>query len=279
MLSLDDLLQFAASQKMPAEKRRGMVREYLQTLALFYMQQTDFARRMVFIGGTALRFFYNLERFSEDLDFNYLGTLKKTDIQKLLDSLVREFEKEGIKSRYAIRKSQETYFHWKIYLQFPDMLQIYQCGGKKGHALHAQEQLSIQLDFQNLGKRTYPVSKKIISRFGRRFLFNTTELDMFLAEKANAMVYRKPPRGRDAFDFMSLVHWGARVNLGYLRRREISVKSREEFIEKMKRRVKKLDFKKLTDQLAPFLFRHEDVEIMRNFPDIFDELMNIFTSR
>lgn len=260
-------------KKIPQEKRRGILREYLQTLTLFFIQQTNFAAKTIFIGGTALRFMHNLERFSEDLDFNYLGTLKGKNLKELLDHIKKEFEKEGIRSNFSIRKSQETYFHWKIYLQFDDVLQHYKCAGKKGHALDALEKLSIQMDFRNLGKRKYPVSKKIIAHFGKRFLFNTTDLSMFLAEKSNAVLYRKPARGRDFFDLMSLVLWNASFNMDYLRQREVLVKSKVEYMDKIKNRVKRLDFKQLTAQLAPFLFRQEDVEIMKNFPDHVEDLI------
>lgn len=273
MLSLDDLLKFAKIKNIPPQRRRGMLREYLQTLTLSYIQQTDFASKMIFIGGTALRFFYDLQRFSEDLDFNYSGALAKEDITKLMDHVIREFKKEGIMADFSIRKSLETYFHWKVYLQFPEVLQVYKCGGRKGHALHPSEKLSVQLDFQNLGKKKYPLSKKIISHFGKRFLFNTTDLDMFLAEKSNAILYRKIPRGRDFFDFMSLLLWGAKINFAYLQRRDIAVKNKGEYSGKILRRAKRLDFVKLADQLSPFLFLEEDKKIMRDFPSYLEDLM------
>lgn len=273
MLSVDDLLKFAKIKNIPLQKRRGILREYLQTLILSYIQQTDFAAKIIFIGGTALRFFYGLERFSEDLDFNYLGTLRKEDLEKLLNHIKKEFEKENIKMDFSIKKSLETYFHWKIYIQFPDVLQYYKCGGRKGHKLHSLEKLSIQLDFQNLGGRKYSISKKIISHFGKRFLFNTTNLEMFLAEKSNAALYRKPPRGRDFFDLMSLLLWNAKINLAYLRKRDIQVKSKNEYISKIKNRIKKLNFTELTKQIAPFLLVREDIEIMQNFPDHIGDLL------
>lgn len=273
MLSLDDLLQFGEIRKIPMQKRRGIVREYLQTLVLSHLQQTKYAPKMIFIGGTALRFIHDLQRFSEDLDFNYLGTLRRQDIEKLLIPIKRELDKENIRMDFSIRKSKETYFHWKVYLQFPEALQFYKCGGKKGNKLNADEKLSIQLDIQNLSKKNYPITKKIINHFGKRFIINTTDLDMFLAEKSNAILYRKPPRGRDFFDFMSLVFLGANANLAYLKKRDIGVKNKKEYLDKIRKRVNYLDFGKLTEQLSPFLFNETDKEIMRNFPEHLEEIL------
>lgn len=275
MLSLENLLYFAALKQMPIEKRRGIVREYLQTLALSFLQQSSLAPRMIFIGGTALRFFYDLRRFSEDLDFNYRGTLKEQELYDLGEYLKKAFAGEGIALEFSVRKSQESYFHWKVYLKFPDILQVYGCAGRGGQTLHPGEMLSIQIDFHNLGKAAYPLQKKIIAHFGKRFLMNTTNLEMFLAEKSHAMLFRKSARGRDFFDFMSLIGWGARLDLSSLKQRAVDVKSSHEYRRLLERKVSHLNFKKLTDQLSPFLFSAEDVTIMRSFPDHLGDLLNV----
>lgn len=274
MLALNNLLEFAKLEGVPAEKRRGIVREYIQTIILSCIQKSEFGAKTIFIGGTALRFFYNLKRFSEDLDFNYEGILDVRDVRKLTVFIKKELENEGIKTEIAIRKSKETYFHWKIYVQIPEILQFYGCAGKKTLNIHPQEKLSVQIDFQNLGKKKYPIEKRIISKFEKRFIFKTTPLDMFLAEKSNTMLFRKPPRGRDFFDFMSIVFAGAKINRNYLKRRDIIVKNDNEYFEKITQRIKEIDFKKLTKQIEPFLFLIEDVEIMKNFDSHLKEIKN-----
>ncbi|HEY5368578.1 MAG TPA: nucleotidyl transferase AbiEii/AbiGii toxin family protein [Hanamia sp.] len=48
------------------------LREIMQQTALAGLQRSGFFEKAAFYGGTALRIFYNLERFSEDLDFSLL---------------------------------------------------------------------------------------------------------------------------------------------------------------------------------------------------------------
>ena len=273
MLSLTDLLRFVKPLSIPTEKRRGIVREYLQTLILFYIQQSVLAPKLIFIGGTALRFFHNLQRFSEDLDFNYQGKLNEKNLMMLLRYVQKEFKNENISAEFSIHKSKESYFHWKIYLQFPAILHEYKCGNIHGGKLNAGEKLSIQLDFHNLEKSHYPLQEKIISHFGKRFIFNTISLDMFLAEKSNAILYRKPTRGRDFFDFMSIILFGGKINLKLMQMREIPIHNRNAYKILVKKRVRYAHFDKLTDQLAPFLFLHEDIKIMRNFGKHIDDLL------
>ncbi len=52
------------------EERISALREIAQELALIGLSRTDFFSRAAFYGGTALRIFHGLERYSEDLDFS-----------------------------------------------------------------------------------------------------------------------------------------------------------------------------------------------------------------
>lgn len=46
------------------------LREIMQEITLAALSRTDFFEKVGFYGGTALRIFYGLDRFSEDLDFH-----------------------------------------------------------------------------------------------------------------------------------------------------------------------------------------------------------------
>jgi len=54
------------------EDRSAALREIVQELALVGLSRTDFFSCAAFYGGTALRIFHGLERYSEDLDFSLL---------------------------------------------------------------------------------------------------------------------------------------------------------------------------------------------------------------
>jgi predicted nucleotidyltransferase component of viral defense system len=47
-------------------------REIMQEIALAGLQRSGFFEKAAFYEGTALRLFYGLDRFSEDLDFSLL---------------------------------------------------------------------------------------------------------------------------------------------------------------------------------------------------------------
>ena len=54
---------------------RQLEKDYLLTL-LLYEIYNEFDDELIFKGGTSLKYFYNLNRFSEDLDFSYLSKKK-----------------------------------------------------------------------------------------------------------------------------------------------------------------------------------------------------------
>jgi len=78
------------------EKNQGAVHralaETIQVVALLGLSRTDFFVHAAFYGGTALRLLYNLDRFSEDLDFSLVESVKSFGLSSYLDSLRDEMK-------------------------------------------------------------------------------------------------------------------------------------------------------------------------------------------
>ncbi|EFD92374.1 MAG: hypothetical protein BJBARM5_0891 [Candidatus Parvarchaeum acidophilus ARMAN-5] len=67
---------------------RQLEKSYLQTL-LLYELYARFEKSLVFKGGTALKFFYGLNRFSEDLDFTYNGGYETANLINSIESAIK----------------------------------------------------------------------------------------------------------------------------------------------------------------------------------------------
>ncbi len=50
--------------------KKNSIKEVVQEIMLCGLSRAGFFRSAAFYGGTALRIFYGLDRFSEDLDFS-----------------------------------------------------------------------------------------------------------------------------------------------------------------------------------------------------------------
>ena len=65
------------------EEKRNVIKEVMQELVLCGLSKAGFFNEAAFYGGTALRIFYGLDRFSEDLDFSLLKKEKEFDSMSL----------------------------------------------------------------------------------------------------------------------------------------------------------------------------------------------------
>ena len=71
------------------------LREITQEIALAALGRTDFFRKAAFQGGTCLRIFHGLNRFSEDLDFALQSSGSQFAIKPYLDALAKELAAYG----------------------------------------------------------------------------------------------------------------------------------------------------------------------------------------
>jgi predicted nucleotidyltransferase component of viral defense system len=82
------------------------LREVLQHLALLGLWRSRFFEQAAFYGGTALRIFYGIERFSEDLDFSLAVPNKQFNLLPYLRALEEELASQGFS--VSVEKSTRT---------------------------------------------------------------------------------------------------------------------------------------------------------------------------
>jgi len=71
------------------------LREILQEIILAGLSRADFFKRTAFYGGTALRIFHGLDRYSEDLDFTLMSPDKNFDLSDYFSAMERELSAFG----------------------------------------------------------------------------------------------------------------------------------------------------------------------------------------
>lgn len=83
------------------------LKEIMQEVALAGLSRTNFFEKAAFYGGTALRIFYGLDRFSEDLDFSLLEANPNFSLEPFFDAIVTEFESIGMKVSICEKDKKE----------------------------------------------------------------------------------------------------------------------------------------------------------------------------
>jgi predicted nucleotidyltransferase component of viral defense system len=81
----DWLAEYNPKNKAEAQ---SALREIMQEVALAGLYRGGFFEKAAFYGGTALRIFHGLDRFSEDLDFS-LPRITSVDMEKVKADAVR----------------------------------------------------------------------------------------------------------------------------------------------------------------------------------------------
>ena len=67
---MNDGLEKAIGFACQGTDEKDRLKETLQSIALYGLKNSGFLDSAAFYGGTALRMFHGLDRFSEDLDFS-----------------------------------------------------------------------------------------------------------------------------------------------------------------------------------------------------------------
>jgi len=167
---------------------RNAEKDYLLELILFNL--TDFRRILVFKGGTALYKFYNLNRFSEDLDFDIAG--KQFNLDALTKRVLRGFELTGMQ-----RTLLETMEHSnEINIRFIVRGPLYD-GSKNSMS-------RVTLNLSRRERPTMMSNKLLIASYAEIPSFEVTVLDTkeIVAEKIRCIMTREKPR--DIYDLWFL---------------------------------------------------------------------------
>jgi hypothetical protein len=260
MLSLEYLLEEAKNNGLPILKRRAILREYLQAIILNSIYKHRLGRLMFFMGGTALRFFYNLPRFSEDLDFDTPG-LSFKEFKDILENVEKRLLKEGFSLKVSCEKRNNLLI---AELYFPDLMKLYGVIDKRGLDL----MLKIEVYKPAWNLETEP---GVLSLYGYNFSAILLSKGGFLSEKLYALFNRK--RGRDIYDLLFMLRKKFPFNKDVLAANRIEGSPQELILGYLKKLSDK-ELRYLADQVKPFLFNEEDIELILKAPLYAERFLN-----
>ncbi len=250
MLSLEYLLEEAKSNGLPLLKKRGILREYLQVIILNSLYKHHLGKSLFFTGGTSLRFFYNMPRFSEDLDFN-TKDLGFEGFEKILKYIRKGLLKEGFSLKTSLERKDNLYV---ANLHFEDLMRLYKLTDKRGLDLMIKIEVykpSWKLEF----------SSSVLSLYGYNFSSVLLERSYLFSEKLCALFNRG--RGRDIYDTLFMLKKRFPFNENVLLANKIKG-SPKGLILKYLQSLSEKKLKFLALQVKPFLFKEDDVELVLN---------------
>ena len=258
--NFDQILEFGRGYGLPLTKKKGILREYLQTKILELVYQEKDSLELFFIGGTALRLLYNLDRFSEDLDFDFIN-LEQKQLVRLMQKLQKRLQNENIQvDLYQNLKPNRGYFEFR----FPNLLFELNLSQQK------EEKLMIKFDFESFWQDQ---KRKVIlvNRYGLLTNVITIPLDQILAQKLFAYTQRQQTLPRDLYDIVWLYSRGAKIDRNFSEVNHLPADLINQAKEQCRQDLKQL--KNLKEKLKPFLINEKNAAKLDLFPQVLDKLI------
>lgn len=162
------------------------LKEHLQLRILNYLyNRKSYNRKLIFTGGTCLRFCFDLPRLSEDLDFDYEGDLDAGEIGRVV---ARHLEESlQIKDIRCSVKGENR----KIYLKFPVLEEL-------GLSFGGSRVLYLKIEPMPAPKAPASMEVSPISKEGFYFFIRRYSLPDLMAGKINAFLTRVFVKGSDS---------------------------------------------------------------------------------
>ncbi len=239
-------------------------REVVQEIALLGLWRSGFFEHAAFYGGTALRIFHGLNRFSEDLDFSLFGEPSATRLESALSSLETEMAAWGFTFEANAKRSGERTGIESAFLKGNTRINMLSIGVPEAlnrHFLHNQK-ITIKLELDTAPPPLAATELKT-HLLPTPFQVRLYDLPSLFAGKLHAMLFRNwksRVKGRDFYDFVWYVSRNVPVNLPHLEARiKQSGDAQIENLELttlqslLKERIETVDIAAAAEEVRPFL--------------------------
>ncbi|NLO71640.1 MAG: nucleotidyl transferase AbiEii/AbiGii toxin family protein [Porphyromonadaceae bacterium] len=236
--------------------------EVMQEIALAGLYRGGFFEKASFYGGTCLRIFHGMERFSEDMDFSLLAPDPNFQLEKYFPDIKNEFNLSG--KEITITKKDKTQFGQVQSAFLKDTTEVYDL------KFQTEKSIKIKIEVDTNPPPNFETEQKLLL-LPYSFMTRCFVLSDLFAGKMHALVFRKwkqRVKGRDWYDFEWYVRKGIKLNYNHLKERILQSEgveiSRDEFLKLLKERLSTADIEMVKNDVRRFLKNQNELEIWSN---------------
>lgn len=171
---------------------RHLAREYLQSRILLSLQGSGAMIPLAFHGGTALRFLFQLPRFSEDLDFALERPHASYDLRRYLQAISADLTAENYPVELRVSEQQPVHSGQIRFRGLPREL---------GLPAQRDETLMIKIEVDTRPPAGAGLDVSVVRRHSLLRLQHHDKASL-LSGKLHAILQRPYTKGRDLFDLM-----------------------------------------------------------------------------
>ena len=245
--------------------QKNAMKEIMQEIVLCGLSRTGFFQKAAFYGGTALRIFYGLDRFSEDLDFSLVTADPDFDLTVYFPVLEKEVRAFGL--HVTIQEKEKT--------KESNIRSAFLKGNTKEHLLlfYADEDLAgsvarselIKIKFEvDINPPEYAGFEHKYRLLPTPYEVNLYDMPSLFAGKIHAVLcraWKSRIKGRDLYDYVFYLSRGSAVNQKHLRARLLQSGFISEDMEctlpelrnMLYERFDTIDFRQAKQDVEPFI--------------------------
>lgn len=251
-----------AYQISTLKEKQNAIYEITQQVVLAGLHRGGFFDRAAFYGGTCLRLFHHLPRFSEDMDFSLLAPDDGFKFENYFQPIIDEFDNLGRK--VEIKKKEKKTFGNVESAFLKDTTDVYNI------AFQTEKTVKVKIEVDTQPPLKFSTEQRALT-LPYTFMVRCFQLPDLYGGKMHALTFRNwktRVKGRDWYDFEWYVRWRVPLDFGHLqeRIREFNgiTMSKEEYLTVLKERLSTTNIEDVKTDVRSFVINPSELDIWSN---------------
>ena len=252
----------AEYQQQESTSTPNVEQEVMQKIALAGLSRGGFFKHAAFYGGTCLRLFHQLPRYSEDMDFTLREKNSDIHLEDFFPYIIEEFHLAG--HEVVIQKKDKKMFGRVESAFLKENTEVFDI------KFQTKKTVKVKIEMDTDPPLVFETEYLPLSR-PYPFVVRCVALPDLYAGKMHALLYRNwktRVKGRDWYDFQWYVANRVPLNFEHLQKRVAEFNgielSKEGFLEALHERLATTDIESVKQDAARFIFNQRDIEIWSN---------------
>lgn len=241
----------AAYPQQTAQQQHNARIEVAQQIVVAGLARSDFFSKAAFYGGTCLRIFHNLQRFSEDMDFSLMQTDETFAWETYFPYIEREFEALG-RTVTITKKDKRTF--GKVESAFlKDNTEVVNL------QFQTEKSLKIKIEVDTYPPLGFATEQRLLFQPYPFYTRCIVPSDLF-AGKMHALLFRQwksRVKGRDWYDFEWYIRNNVPLHFEHLQERVRQCNNieltKDQFVEMLRDKIANTDINDVRADVEPFL--------------------------
>ena len=252
----------AEYQQQASTSTPNVEQEVMQKIALAGLSRGGFFKHAAFYGGTCLRLFHQLPRYSEDMDFTLREKNSDIHLEDFFPYIIEEFHLAG--HEVIIQKKDKKMFGRVESAFLKENTEVFDI------KFQTKKTVKVKIEMDTDPPLGFETEDLPLSR-PYPFVVRCVALSDLYAGKMHALLYRNwktRVKGRDWYDFQWYVANRVPLNFEHLQKRirEFNDEdiTKERFMEMLHEKLSMTDIESVKLDVRGFIFNQRDIEIWSN---------------